>query len=42
MSCGYLTSTVDAAPGRTTWRVTGEVTGVSFATGLLIVVDYPA
>lgn len=41
MSCDYVTSIVDAAPSRTAWRVSGEVTGVSWATGVLIVVDYP-
>ncbi len=41
MSCDYVTSTVDAAPGRTTWHVDGEVTGVGWWTALLIVVDYP-
>jgi hypothetical protein len=41
MSCDYVTSMVDASQGRTTWRVTGDVTGASWATGVLIVVDYP-
>lgn len=41
MACNYVTSTVDASPGRTTWRVDGEVVGASWATGVLIVVDFP-
>lgn len=40
MSCPFM-SAADGAPGRTTWRVTGEVTGVGWMTALLIVVDYP-
>jgi hypothetical protein len=40
MSCPYMSAS-DGAPGRTTWRVTGEVTGVGWLTALLIVVDYP-
>lgn len=40
MSCPSMSAS-DGAPGRTTWRVTGEVTGVGWLTALLIVVDYP-
>lgn len=41
LSCDYVTSLVDASPRQTAWQVTGEVTGVSWATGVLIVVDFP-
>jgi hypothetical protein len=41
LSCDYVASLVDASPRQTAWRVTGEVTGVSWATGVLIVVDFP-
>jgi hypothetical protein len=41
MSCASSTTALDASPVRTTWRVTGEATGVSAATGALIVVDFP-
>ncbi|MDQ1686078.1 MAG: hypothetical protein QOC82_2815 [Frankiaceae bacterium] len=41
MSCDRASSVVDASPGRTTWRVTGEITGAGSATGVLIVVDFP-
>lgn len=41
MSCPSSSVALDAAPARTTWRVTGEATGVSSATGVLIVVDFP-
>ncbi len=39
MTC--TASPVDGAPGRTTWRVTGEATGAGWLTAVLIVVDYP-
>ena len=41
LSCASPRFTTDGAPGRTTWRVTGEVSGVGWLTALLIVVDYP-
>jgi hypothetical protein len=41
MSCEYAGSFVDGSPRRTIWRVTGEVTGLGSATGVLIVVDFP-
>jgi hypothetical protein len=41
MSCASSSVALDASPTRTTWRVTGEATGVSSATGVLIVVDFP-
>jgi hypothetical protein len=41
MSCDFVTTAIDGAPGATTWRVAGETTGAGWFTALLIVVDYP-
>jgi hypothetical protein len=41
MTCTGASGTVDAAPRRTTWRLTGEITGAGAGTDVLIVVDYP-
>ena len=41
MTCTGASGTVDAAPARTRWRLTGEITGAGAETDVLIVVDYP-
>ncbi|MDQ1748142.1 MAG: hypothetical protein QOD07_2405 [Frankiaceae bacterium] len=41
MTCTGASGTVDGWPKRTTWRLTGAITGAGAGTDVLIVVDYP-